>query len=193
MEQSKWENMERIFIQMRFDIENPNNEQIADSIIQSITQNSTNLELYKSISTLMPEWKTNLISSSPNQKNISCSKEIILFIIKSLEFFKKYLQTQQYQISCDIVDILQGLYGIVLTNSKKSLKQYWKIYIAPFHKKYHFTLFQEFKNTFLKPSTAMEEEDWNYSSSASLSPKSKNPASKPFPNSDAGFSYFILF
>lgn len=68
MEQSKWENMERIFIQMRFDIENPNNEQIADSIIQSITQNSTNLELYKSISTLMPEWKTNLISSSPNQK-----------------------------------------------------------------------------------------------------------------------------
>lgn len=159
MEQSKWENMERIFIQMRFDIENPNNEQIADSIIQSITQNSTNLELYKSISTLMPEWKTNLISSSPNQKNISCSKEIILFIIKSLEFFKKYLQTQQYQISCDIVDILQGLYGIVLTNSKKSLKQYWKIYIAPFHKKYHFILFQEFKNTFLKPSIAMEEED----------------------------------
>ena len=43
MEQSKWENMERIFIQMRFDIENPNNEQIADSIILSKIQEKFHL------------------------------------------------------------------------------------------------------------------------------------------------------
>ena len=93
MEQSKWENMERIFIQMRFDIENPNNEQIADSIIQSITQNSTNLELYKSISTLMPEWKTNLISSSPNQKNISCYKlNNTKYPVILSTFFRDYME-----------------------------------------------------------------------------------------------------
>lgn len=153
MEQSKWENLERIFIWMRFDIENQNNEQITDIIIQSITQNLTNLELYKAISNLMPEWKTRLISNRPDQKDLRCSSEITLFIIKALKFLKISLQTQHYQISYDITDILQGLYGVLLANSKKSLKQYWKIYIKPFQKKHHTTIFQEFKNTFLKQKT----------------------------------------
>lgn len=157
MEQSKWENLERIFIQMRFDIENQNNEQIADILIQSLTHNLTNHDLYKSISSLMPEWKTYLISNNSAQKEFLCPKEITLFIIKALALFKINLQSQCYHISYDIADILQGLYGVVLANSKKSLKHYWKAYIIPFHKKYHFTPFQEFKNTFLKTSTAGEE------------------------------------
>lgn len=150
MEQSKWNNLEKIFILMRFDIKNQNNGQIADIVIQSINQNFTSSELCKAVSSLMPEWKAHFVSSTSAKKDLACSEEITSFIIKALEFFKINLQTQQYQISYDIVDILQGLYGIVLSNSKQSLKNYWKIYIKPFHKKHHTTIFQEFKNTFLK-------------------------------------------
>lgn len=150
MEQSKWENLERIFVQVRFDIKNQNNLQIADIAIQAINNNLSNSELCEMISCLMPRWKKQFIFGSIEETEIVCSKEIKLFMIKALEFMKNCLSNLQYDIAYDIADILQGLYGILLANSKKSLKQYWKIYIKPFQKKWNSSIFYDFKDTFLK-------------------------------------------
>ena len=150
MELTKWENLERIFILIRFDIKNKNNTQIADIVIHVINNNLSNSELCEMISGLIPSWKKQLIFLSAEETEVPCSKEIKLFIIKTLEFMKTYLSNLQYDTAYDIADILQGLYGIILANSKKSLKQYWKAYIKPFQKKWNSNIFYNFKDTFLK-------------------------------------------
>jgi len=149
MEQSKWKNLERIFIQLRFDIKNQNNSQIVDIVIRAINNNLSNFELCEMISCLMPTWKKQFIFNSIEQTEITCSKEIKLFMIKALDFMKNCLSNLQYDIAYDIADILQGLYGILLADSKKSLKQYWKIYIKPFQKKWNSDIFYNFKDTFV--------------------------------------------
>lgn len=148
MEQTKWENLERIFILIRFDMKNQNNTQIINIAIQAINNNLNNLELCEIISCLMPSWKKQLIFLSMEETEVSCSKEIKLFMIKALKLMKIYLSNLQYDMAYDIADILQGLYGIILANSKKSLKQYWKTYIKPFQKKWNSDIFSDFKDTF---------------------------------------------
>ena len=46
----------------------------------------------------------------------------------------------------DIADMLHVLPEIVIANQKKRLKQYWKIYVKPFHKKWKCNIFNEFKD-----------------------------------------------
>ena len=55
-------------------------------------------------------------------------------------------QIQEYKMAYDIADMLHVLPEIVIANQKKRLKQYWKIYVKPFHKKWKCNIFNEFKD-----------------------------------------------
>lgn len=149
MEVTTWENLERIFINIRFDIRNKDNYQVADTIIKVINNNVSNEEMCKMIFDINPKWKNKLIFGETEEKELNLDREIELFIIRAVELIKDTISTHEYEIAYDVADILQGLYGIIVTNQKKGLKQYWKIYVKPFQKKWNSNVFNVFKHTFV--------------------------------------------
>lgn len=136
-----WKNLQRIFVFLRFDIKNKNNSNVIDIIIKVINNNNSNEEMCKMIVYIMPKWKGQLIVEE-NEEQENEGQELIFniqlkqFIIRALEVMKSNLLAQEYEIAYDIADILQALPDIVIANNKKGLKQYWKVYIKPFQKKW---------------------------------------------------------
>lgn len=145
-----WKNLQRIFVFLRFDIKNENNYEIIDIIIKVINNNNSNNEMCEMILYTMPKWKGQLISEEDGMKELIFDVQLKQFIIRALEVMKTNILIQQYEIAYDIADMLQGLPEIAIANNKKGLRQYWKVYVKPFQKKWKCTIFDEWKNFNLK-------------------------------------------
>lgn len=154
MEITKWVNLERIFIFIRFDIRNKDNYQVVDIIIKAIKNNVNNEEMCKMIFKIMPKWRTQLVVKGMEDKEMIIPGKLEIFLIRAVELIKDTISTQEYEIAYDTADILQGLYGIVIGMQKrwrrywqkKKWKQYWQQYLKPFQKKWDYDVFYEFKH-----------------------------------------------
>ena len=150
MKVNMWKNLERIFIFLRFDIKNKNNSHVIDIIIKAINNNNSNEEMCKMIFYTMPKWKEQLILKEDERKELIFCMQLKQFIIRALELMKTNILIQEYEMAYDIADMLQGLPEIVIANNKKGLKQYWKIYVKPFQKKWKCKVFNECKNSIVR-------------------------------------------
>ncbi|MBD5088423.1 MAG: hypothetical protein HDT30_06360 [Clostridiales bacterium] len=150
MKVNMWKKLHRIFVLLRFDIKNKNNSHVIDIIIKAIINKSSNQEMFKMIFYIMPSWKSQLIVERDDEQEIICNTKLEQFIIRSLELMKTNISIQKYKMAYDIADTLHVLPEIVIANQKKGLKQYWKIYVKPFQKKWRCNIFDEFKVVFMR-------------------------------------------
>lgn len=150
MELNMWKNLHRIFVLLRFDIKNKNNSHVIDIIIKAINNKSSNQEMCKMIFYIMSNWKSQLIVERYDEQEIICNTKLEQFIIKALELMKINISIQKYEIAYDIADMLHVLPEVVIANQKKSMKQYWKIFVKRFQKKWRCNIFDEFKVVFMR-------------------------------------------
>lgn len=141
-----WKNLQRIFIFLRFDIKDKNNAHVIDIIIKVINNNIRNEEMCKMLFYIMPKWEKQLIVEDSEEQEIIYNIHLGQFTIRALELMKISIINQEYEIAYDIADMLQGLPEIVIANNKKGLKQYWKIYVKSFQKKWKRKTFNRWKN-----------------------------------------------
>lgn len=147
MKVNMWKNLQRIFVFLRFDIKAKHNSYIIDIIIKVINNNISNEEMCKMIFYIMPEWEEQLIVEEGDVQELIFNIQLKQFIIRALELMKTNILIQEYEIAYDIADMLQGLPEIVIANNRKGLKQYWKIYVKPFQKKWNCKTFNEWKHS----------------------------------------------
>lgn len=146
MKVNMWKNLQRIFVFLRFDIKNKNNSQVIDILIEVINNNNKNKEMCKMICNIMPKWKEQLIVEEDEGQELIFNIKLKQFIIRALELMKTNILIQEYEIAYDIADMLQGLPEIIIANNKNGLKQYWKIYVKPFQKKWKCKTFNKWKD-----------------------------------------------
>ena len=140
-----WENLHKIFVFLRYDIENINNSYVIDIMINVLNNDDSNEKMCNMIFQIMPKWKEQLIVNADEEEQRVCYIQLKQYIIKTLELIKNNILVQNFEMAYDIVDMLQGLPVITEINRKKELKQYWKIYVMPFQKKWKVNLFYDWK------------------------------------------------
>ncbi|MBQ3583826.1 MAG: hypothetical protein IJA27_03850 [Lachnospiraceae bacterium] len=140
-----WKNLQRIVVFIRFDIKNSNNPYIIEVITEAVKKNIKNEEMCEKIYYIMPKWKKQLMVEDEEGQELLSNKKLKQFIIKALELMKYNILNQEYEIAYDIADMLQGLPENINISSKKDFKQYWKIYVTPFQKKWKCKVFNEWK------------------------------------------------
>ncbi len=149
-----WENLESVFVFIRFEIKNNKNCQVADLgrimevIINGIKNHIENEQLCDMLVQIMPEWKGRFRTKTEVKQEVICNEELEQFIVHAVELMKDNLEIQHYDLAYDLADMLHALPNIVLANEKNGLKRYWKIYVIPVQKKWNRKLLKEFKYLF---------------------------------------------
>lgn len=134
----------------RYDIKNKNNLEVVDILIKVINDNVSNDKMCRMILDKMPMWNEQLVVEGDNRKEVFDNKSRKLFVIEALELLKDKLLFREYEMAYDIADILQGLPDIVISNKKEGFRQYWKLYVKPFQKKWNLNIFNEFLDKNIK-------------------------------------------
>ena len=147
MNEIKWNNLKRIYVFLRYDIENENNDNVINIIINALSNDLNNEEMCRKLFEIMPKWKNQLKMYDKQDKLISC-KELELYMIEALKFTKQALYENKFVMAYDLMDILQGLPYANEICKKSNLKRYWKIYIKPFQKKWNIEVFKSLEYIF---------------------------------------------
>jgi hypothetical protein len=101
------------------------------SLIASFSADSCNQEIQKNI----------------NKKKMTSFEPLLKTIIEELQVLIKW---QLYDQVSDLADTFHN-YPEFLINSKWKSKDYWKIYIMPYRKKWNMHFLEEWKRAFIKP------------------------------------------
>lgn len=149
MSKNFWINFHRIMVFIRFDIYSAYNYEVINIIIDSIKNRSSNDEMCTNVIRIVPMWKNQLLLKGRGEDcEIQEDKEIVKFVVCALENIKDYLINDNYDISYDLLDILQALPDMECYFQKTYLKKYWKIYIKPFEKKWKRSIFEDVEYIF---------------------------------------------
>lgn len=145
MDTIMWENLHRIFVLLRYDIKNKNNWKVVDILIKVIKDDASNESMCKLIVNVIPNWYEQLKIKGGSNNELFDNRNLKLYIIKALELLKNKILSQEYEMAYDIADMLQGLPDLKILNKKRKFRQYWKLYIRPFQKKWKLNIFNQFK------------------------------------------------
>lgn len=134
---------------IRFDIKNQNNIKIIEMLIYGIENNLCTTELSAMLIEVMPYMENQLINEKDVEEVFDFEIEKYRnFILIALQAIKENIQLKKYEIAYDIADILHTFPDFVISNNKKEMKKYWKVYVNPFIKKWKCNLFKEMKKCF---------------------------------------------
>lgn len=131
-----------ILVLIRSDITNPNNVIVLDLIISLLKDESKLIENNQLRKTLYPltqlseKWEfvkhENYYVRTLIFKDLTVQKEVL----KNLTDLKLLLQSEKFEQAYDLVDALHDLPTMIADNKGVIPKNYWKLYIQPYCKKW---------------------------------------------------------
>lgn len=132
MDKSLMINIHRILVFIRFDIRNPINIKLLESIVECIREKSGNGKLLEILSDEQHIIKQLLLEESELYENRNNIDEFLLII---LEDILNMLNSGDYDIAYEMVDLIHILPELIISNNKKDLRVYWKLNIKQYSKK----------------------------------------------------------
>lgn len=139
-------NVQRIMVFMRFNISSPQNTELVDILTNCMNSNCDNCLLVDLISNRQGELREQLLLEEG--EGYGTNNNIKSFLLQMLEFISEGVDTQNYDMAYDIVDMLHVLPDVIIANDRKQLKQYWKIYVKPVLKRRKRERVYEIKKTY---------------------------------------------
>ena len=124
-----FENMHRILVLIRSDMQEENNTELLEFLITSIDKGWKNTEMLESVSKILPDIKQQLVLEDDEVYEINNkAKEYMLHVLR---ITWNALKEGNYELAYDLVDMLHVFPHLVISNDKKQIKDYWKIYVNP--------------------------------------------------------------
>lgn len=135
------ENIKRIAVYIRFDIENEHNLSMVNEVINALFEIITNNEMCEHISKIRPD--INLIRSEECGKNIGTVSD---FLLTSFTIVNDNLTHKKYSEAYDIADMIQGLPDYDYLKNKSNMNSYYNNYVKPIITKYNYTKLNNIKD-----------------------------------------------
>ena len=143
------QNFHRILVLVRLDIRCTTNVSIFQLLLERLRGERENELMYKEIISVDGKYGAVLLQEEcAFQEKIQNTERFCPMFERMLEEVIDAIGKQEYEYAYDMVDVFEVLPNIILEESTKSLKQYWKIYIKPFEKKWKKNIFSEFEGIF---------------------------------------------
>ena len=143
-----WINFHRLMVFIMFDIYNINNIKIVNCLIDTLDCNYSNDRMCKILAQIQPDFDKQFINGISRCENSFL--KFSDFILSALLLLRERLMRQDYEMAFDICDMLQGLPEFDYCYCVSNLKNYWKIYVKPFNRKWNIKFFKKYENVFTK-------------------------------------------
>lgn len=127
------ENMHRILVYVRSDIYNNENTELVKILGLCINDNMSNEEMVKIIIDMYPVLMQQLILQ--NDEICRLSAEAKDYVLCVLQIISNALEEKDYELAYDMVDVLHVFPHVVISNEKRQIKSYWKVYVKPIIKR----------------------------------------------------------
>ena len=141
-------NLERIFIYIRSDLKRSENRQIIILVLNVIENlQCSNEELCLCMNSYMELYNTTMTSDVHNEE---LSERFVFrqFLKETLYYLLILIDNKEYEKIYDVIDILHVVPNVVSVNKKTSKKDFYKIYIKKFSKKWNDKFFLRMKHYF---------------------------------------------
>lgn len=130
-----FENMHRLLVFIRSDIYNHKNIVLTKILIDCIEKELTNRELIEMVINTFPQLKEQLVLQ--DDEVYKMEQKAKDFVLKALYILTMELENGRYDSAYDTADMLHIFPHIIISNSRRQINNYWKIYVNPIREKCH--------------------------------------------------------
>ena len=127
------ENMHRILVYVRSDIYNNENIELVRILSLCISENMSNDDMVNQITNISPVLKQQLILQ--DDEIYQLNTEAKDYVLNSLQIILNELKEKDYDLAYEMVDALHVFPHVVITNDKRQIKSYWKVFVKPIIKR----------------------------------------------------------
>lgn len=145
-------NLTKLFVYIRYDIQYKNNLHLTDCICKSLSGDIDNHKLIMEVNKIQKNdlgfqshWSLTENIDSYSIPNSDTIKKILLY---ALEHINSFFVDESYEKAYDFIDAIHCLPEIFASGNISHLKSYWKTYISPLRKKWGMSYFYEVKDMF---------------------------------------------
>ncbi len=142
-------NIEIIFVYIRSDINKESNKEMSSLIIRALETSMSNSIFCQNVEKFDTFVYGQLDKNDSNSVILTGKESDCNILIKMIQYFQDLLVAAKYELAYELADIIHAFPNIIMNDCKKSGKQFWKIYLLPFRKKYNNNFFDDFKSAIL--------------------------------------------
>ena len=136
------ENLKRIMILLRSDIQNRRGKELVHLCHQAFQNQMSNGEMCKKMIEMMPAWQDWL--NCGETPDWFVQEDVAAFINMALEVMEETLHAGEFEMAYDLADLLHVVPDVIAKNDKASMKRYWKVFVVKFHQKWNCNIFHKF-------------------------------------------------